>query len=443
MAVAAAAVLLAGGATAWAQNVDALLNKLVEKGILTVKEADELKVESDKGITAAHRSREGLPEWVTGLQFTGDFRGRFDGMYPDVSAIEDRNRLRFRLRFGAIASLTENWEVGLRLASTAAIGGDGGGDPVSTNETLGNNANRKPVGIDWAYARWRPLNTSEWTVSLAFGKFENPFALSEMVFDQDYTPEGFSEQITYRLNADQKLRLNLGQFWLEEVPFSGRDAYMFGAQGRWDANWNPSWRSAAGVAGLTIVNPETLTTSAVPNVGRGNTRNEDGVLLSNFDVLVVDASVTRSLESFPFYRGAFPIRMAGEFIYNFGAGDENVGFGFGPTFGGAGRKGQWEISYKYKHLEADAMYEETVDSDYGAFYPVRPPDDSDSARYPSYQSGTNVRGHVFRLSYSPHDALTLSATYSLTELIVPELVGDIPRAQTSGGRFIFDAVWKF
>ena len=95
-------------AHAAAQSSDALLNKLVQKGILTEQEAkemlDESKKESDKAA-----SKSGLSSWVSSLKFSGDFRARYDGVYQDDSnsgpgtATQDRHRFRYRLRFGATA----------------------------------------------------------------------------------------------------------------------------------------------------------------------------------------------------------------------------------------------------------------------------------------------------------------------------------------------------
>ncbi len=73
---AVAAGLLLSGPMVQAQSSDALLNKLVEKGILTPKEATDLKQETEKGVATSVRHSIGLPDWVTGLKFGGDFRGR-------------------------------------------------------------------------------------------------------------------------------------------------------------------------------------------------------------------------------------------------------------------------------------------------------------------------------------------------------------------------------
>src|SRR5436190_13726180 len=74
---------IAFGTSALAQSSDALLDKLVEKGILTTKEANELKEETDKGFTTAYSVKSGMPDWVTALRFNGDFRGRYENFDSD------------------------------------------------------------------------------------------------------------------------------------------------------------------------------------------------------------------------------------------------------------------------------------------------------------------------------------------------------------------------
>ncbi|MGI8965685.1 MAG: putative porin [Limisphaerales bacterium] len=149
------------GASAFAQSSDALIDKLVDKGILSVKEANELREEADKDFTKSYSIKSGMPDWVTALKFNGDFRGRYDGIYSNNGS--DRNRLRYRLRFGATASLTDNFEVGLRLGS-GQIGSAApslGGSPFSANTDLGNDGSRKFLFVDLAYAKWTPNNAVE------------------------------------------------------------------------------------------------------------------------------------------------------------------------------------------------------------------------------------------------------------------------------------------
>src|SRR6185436_642906 len=158
----------------YAQSADALLNKLVEKGILTKQEADDLRKEADKGFAKGYQVKSGLPDWVKTLRVGGDFRARYDMIHGENEALVDRHRFRYRLRAGAVASMFEDFEVGFRLTSGEPQG-NFGGDPISGNATLQNNASKKFVWVDLAYARWSPLISDTMRNSLTIGKMENPF----------------------------------------------------------------------------------------------------------------------------------------------------------------------------------------------------------------------------------------------------------------------------
>src|SRR5947207_1866388 len=186
------------------QSSDALLNKLVEKGILTAKEASELKDESQKSATKDFASKLGAPEWVNRLKLGGDFRARYDGIWQDESnegagsATADRDRFRYRLRFGATAELADHFEVGLRLGS-GEIGSAApslGGSGFSANTTLNNDGSRKFVFIDLAYAKWKP---ADW-FGAQIGKMASEFWFTDMVLDPDYNPEGAQQKFTYAIN---------------------------------------------------------------------------------------------------------------------------------------------------------------------------------------------------------------------------------------------------
>jgi hypothetical protein len=106
----------------------------------------------------------------------------------------------------------------------------------------------------------------------------------------------------------------------------------------------------------------------------------------------------------------------------------------GVQFGKAGKKKTYELAYTYKVLGADAWYEEVVDSDFGAFYQTAPPGGS-----AGYGAGTNTKGHIVKLSYSPFDSLTLSAKWFRTELVNESPAGSDPMMN----RVQVDAVLKF
>ncbi|HLP78373.1 MAG TPA: putative porin [Candidatus Paceibacterota bacterium] len=437
MIVAAGAVALCAGASqASAQSVDALLDKLVDKGVLSVKEANDLKEESDKNFTTSYSLKSGMPSWVSSLKFNGDFRARYEGFFFENDHAVDRQRYRYRARFGVTAAINDNFEVGLRLSSSEpGNGGSFGGDPISGNTTFSGNGSKKFIYIDLAYGRWTALSSPDLTTTFTIGKMENPFTFSDMVFDADYTPEGAAVQLAYNISDKHVLKFNGGAFVMNEIGSSNNDPYFAGAQLRLDSAWNKQIATSFGVAALMIDNQQALnasrsstltptgtnttTTWTIPNQNGGNLRSGAvgstyGNLINHYNPLVADAGITYTLEKMPMYKGAFPIKLAGDYMYNPAASHQNVGWSTGVMFGKSGKKGLWDVSYRYKYLEGDAWFEELVDSDFGAYY------QSASARTAGssgYVAGTNVRGHILKLSYSPYDALTLGATAFFTEAI--------------------------
>jgi hypothetical protein len=437
-------VLAISGATACAQSSDALLDKLVDKGILTVKEANDLRQETDKNFTQAYQVKTGLPDWVNSLKFSGDVRLRYEGFYSDVSAgtngFIDRNRFRYRLRFGAAVTMLDHLEAGFRLTSSEAASGGVEGDPISGNSTFQNNGSKKMIYIDQAYGRWYALRGPDWTGVLTVGKMENPLVFDDMVFDADYTPEGAAIQLGYSLDEHHRLKMNGGGFVLDEVGSSSNDSYMLAGQLRWDAAWNAKVGSTLGLSGLCIDRVNMLANNAVPNINRGNTRNAATTPTYDFNPWVVDGAVTFTAASFPLYKGAFPVKISGEYMNNPAAPSSagNDAWNVGVVFGKSGKRGTWDLSYTYKWLGANAWWEEVVDSDFGAFYGQAnsPPNSGFGV---GYGSGTDVKGHIVRFAYSPADSVLLSVKAFLTDLIDPFPTG----SESHMTRLQVDANWKF
>jgi hypothetical protein len=343
--------------TASAQSADALVDKLVEKGVLSVKEANELRKEADKGFTRAYSVKSGMSDWVTALKFNGDFRGRFEGSYSKTYDYIDRNRWRYRARFGVTASLLEGFEVGLRSGAgdtdsypTAGI------DPISSNQTFSRNGSKKGIFLDLTYGKWTPWNGAKGSALIALRKIENPFVFSDLVFDGDYTHGGLGMQFGYNFPHNHPLKANVGGFALDEIGASTEDPCVLGAQVRPDSTWNPHLNSSVGVGVLGITAEERLSNTSVPNINLGNTRTAAGTPTYDLNPVVGDASLTYSLESAPFYPGASPIRVGGDYMYNGGAPDaaENYGWSAGITSGKAGKRKTWELAHTYKWLGANS-----------------------------------------------------------------------------------------
>lgn len=439
---AGAAALVAFTTQGHAQSSDALIDKLVDKGILTANEAKDLRDEADKNFNTALQAKTGMPDWVTGYKISGDVRGRLENFSSPNSAFAERNRLRYRLRAGMVISMTDNFEAGFRLTSddTASGGANNEGDPISGNTTLQNNGSKKLSFIDQAYGKWTPF-TGQFSGGFTVGKMENPFVLSDLTMDQDYTPEGVAAQFAYQVNNVHSIKLNAGGFVLDEIGANEKDPWLAGIQARWDATWNLKWSSSVGATFLPMISRSSLPNAAVPNQQRGNTRlGATGDLAYDYSPVIVDASVTYVLDSAPYYVGAFPVKLGAEFVQNPGAPDsvDNQAWSAGITFGKSGKRRTWEVSYTYKWLGADSCWEELTDSDFGAFYgAANSPANSGSGV--GYGSGTNTKGHVVKLAYSLSDSFTLSLKWFGTELI-----NAFPASSDSEmNRLQVDAVWKF
>src|ERR1700752_2236161 len=98
--------------TAAARDLEDILK---EKKIIDAQEANEVKANKEK---AAAPALPALPGWLNAVTFSGDVRVRNEAFFRKDTP--DRNRDRFRLRFGAKVKVNNETEMGLRLASGTA-----------------------------------------------------------------------------------------------------------------------------------------------------------------------------------------------------------------------------------------------------------------------------------------------------------------------------------
>ena len=411
---AGAAALMALTPQTHAQSsVDALLNKLEQKGILSVDEAKELKADNATNSVNDFNKELGakfpMPDWITGYKLYGDFRGRFDDVSAGMPAYknssgnvaDDNNiRLRYRLRVGLTVNMKDDLQVGFRLGTDdAASGNTTGGNPLSNNTTLQGNGSKKFIFVDAAYGKWTPINDGTWMVAGTIGKMDQPFMASPMVFDPDYTPEGGALQATYKINGQNSLAFNGGAFVIDQS--NSRGSYLLGAQATGSAGPPPD------------APPAVVLTTATART-------------------VVSGSTTYTLDSFPLYPGAFPVKLAGEFMDNPAAASNNKGWWGGVTLGKSGKKGTWDVSYRYQKLEADAWWDQLVDDDNVALFP-------NSLAGGSAAGGTNIKGHMVKFNYSIFDSLTFSLTAYINDLINNPVAG----AKTDTMHLMADLMWKF
>jgi hypothetical protein len=260
---------------------------------------------------------------------------------------------------------------------------------------------------------------------------DQPFQESYMVFDPDYTPEGAALQATCNLNDQNSIVFNSAAFVLDQ--FNTRGPFMYGGQAIWNAKLTPKLASAVGVAAYDIADKANLKTTYDSNLGNSLTA---GSYTYDFNPIVVSGSLTYTLDHFPLYPGAFPIKLAGEYLDNPGAGSNNKGWWGGVTLGKSGKKGAWDISYRYQRLEADAWWDQIVDDDNIAVTPTTPAVTPETG---AAAGGTNIKGHLVKFNYSIFDSLTFSFTCYINDLIN----NPVPSAKTGAVHAMADLMWKF
>lgn len=412
--------LLSASGAAQAQSSDSIVDLLVRKGIISDKEAKELREQIDGDINRAinRGNKVKVPSFIEQMTWSGDLRVRMESFSMEknpttgVKIADDRLRYRARLRFG-FESKYKDWAT---IAVRLAMNGD---DPVSTNQSFENTFSRKPLSVDRAEVTLKPPKT-DWA-QFRVGKISNPIwqtgLSSPLHYDGDVTPEGIAEQFWWKFGNEKQHRLfvNLGQYVLDEVGGNVNDQYLFDFQGGVEAKFKrvkltgalgfyftrnlEQMGVIAGDQPAGAATPAAQTTS--PN--RGNATQQPGgagttlFFLEDFKVFTGRVEAAWSVSDKPLMGGTpFLVTLSFEYLTNMASayenpiiggaaiGDETEGFSFQVALGEARRKGQWQLAYQYKYLEADATWDTLTDSDWGS-------------------GGTDRRGHVIRAAYNLQD----------------------------------------
>ena len=157
------------------------------------------------------------PSWVHKVKISGDGRVRYQGdFYPednaryagtDVSAVnnngtsdfrsiydnvnDNRNRLRSRFRLNVKAKPFETVSLGMRLTTGNQ------GNPVSSNQTLGNYGEKWETSMDLGYIHYKAM---EKDIEIWGGRFKSPMLKTDLIFDNDMTFEGLASSYFFLRN---------------------------------------------------------------------------------------------------------------------------------------------------------------------------------------------------------------------------------------------------
>jgi hypothetical protein len=349
---------------------------LVEKGLITPEELKQAREEEKQKVAAEESRRDAiaakLPAWLAMITPFGDLRVRGEGFYAkDLNA---RTRERLRARIGLTVTPTDE------IGATFRITSGNPDDPISTNQSFERTFTRKSINLDQAYLTIRPGKTfglePGWG-SIMGGKMGmNAYRTSELVFDDDLSPEGATETLNladHREGWFRRLQLMGHQWAVDEINGAG-DPWMIGGQivsefAAGDSSSAPkitvafadySWQDMDKVAAKFLEKSSSSFNSQLAS-SNALTKDADGKITgfeSNFNIINFGGEV-----NFPNVLG-LSAGLFGEVAHNTQADHDGTGFAVGTGFGKSGKDwyhnslknpGEWAFSYTFERVGQDAV----------------------------------------------------------------------------------------
>ncbi len=298
-------------------------------------------------------------QWASKLNISGDLRYRYEYI-DDDSKDTIRNRNRIRARIGINPKLNDEWSLGFRLATAE---GEQGGDPVSTNQTLGGAFGKKSIWLDLAFLDYRP----QWLKGLDVlaGKIEVPFYRpnkNQLIWDHDLTPEGGAITYARALTEQTSINLSTGGFWVVERS-TAEDTALWGVQGYVKHQINKPTYVLAGASGYWYGNlqdePALSLQWESPTSNFFGNSNAGGLYTSKYDLFELFAEAGTSVRN-------LPVAVFADYVVNTAAVNDNEDTGWlvGATINKAKDPGSWQFEYDYREIKADAVVGQFNDSDF-------------------------------------------------------------------------------
>jgi len=356
-----------------AGEIDILLEKLVNKGLITKEEAKEIKEDIKKEKEKEKEKQK--YDFLKSTKFSGDLRIRYQ--HEDIEDGTDRSRSRIRLRWEFKTKLDENTEIGLRLAT-------GTGEQTSTNQTFQDAFNQKSFWLDRAYVKY---NFDE-NFSVIGGKFENPFFSTDAIWDTDINPEG----IALLFKSKKGFFGNLGIFPLDEFSNLSDDPYLYGIQIGYNGKlFERGFKIATGIYmtdNLKGKKQAEISPSYKDVKGNDLDSGKYRYEYKPFDILV---------QFTPFEIQGKEFKVYADYFKNIESDvNKDSGYLFGFSIGKLKEKNDWYFEYNYRKIEADATLAIFADSDING-------------------GGTGLKGHKISFGYQLDKNFSLNITYFIGE----------------------------
>lgn len=437
LATAIAGLFGAGAAPAFA-DMETLLDKLHEKGVLndddyqemrTDARADrrsqalkEAKDEEKKQQPAPDAARFKMSDAIKSMELYGDLRLRYEDRVATspADANFDRQRWRYAFRIGVRGDVSSDFFYGLRLdtgtygrSAWVTFADDNANQAGKSSQS---NKTNDAVAVGLAYIGWKP---TDW-LQVIGGRQPNPMYTTPMVWDPDIAPEGLSEKLNFKLSDNLSLFGTAGQFIYQDFSkpsttdsslgvgrqdlmlyafeagatyklseasaFKGAVNYYTYSGGQGVADYRSKFTgSGTGYAGNIGVND--LEVIEIPLEFRFPVSKLSGLVYGNFakNLKGSDRATKAGFASFGDQDKAMQIGLS--------LGSQGIpqGAASGATYGSSAKKGTWETRVYWQRIDQFALDPNMIDSD--------------------FFERTNMEGWFLALAYSPADAIITTFRY--------------------------------
>lgn len=388
--------LIGGMPVVHAGEVDLLVQKLVEKGVLSSNEGQILLDETRQDVAKqnAKGTNDALPAWVQTTKIKGDVRLRYQTQQREAGTTRNRGRIRYRLGF----ETKPNDQVLVGAGLSGAEKSSTVDDARSTNTTMMNTFDRGPIRLDYAYGEYRP--NSE--LRLIGGKYNGLskdylWYTTDMMWDSDINQEGASAHVDLKDVLAGDVFFNSGYWVLGESSSQASDLGMYYGQAGMVFSPDPVQIKLAGTF-YSFINDDTGTLLS----GRASGNTITGGTKYAYDFGKILAGSAEAIYSFPAETSS-PIKMAGvfaDYVVNTDPSKDKAGYAAGVKFGypKVAVKGDWQFKYQYVQLAKDAWYDSLPDSD-------------------RYSGNTNIKGNELILDIGLAKNVSLGLDYYHSDIL--------------------------
>lgn len=443
-----ASLALASGvftASALAQDSGALLDALVQEGVIKESKAEAIRAKLNNDFAKTPAGKIKLDSSVKELKLYGDARFRYQWEeYRPQSATakskEDRNqqRERIRLRIGTDVKLSDEFNAGFQLSTAQTADSD--------NQTVGKSGEgagfgKFPVFISKAFLGWEPTKG----LSGVIGKQANPFYTNDqgLVWDADINPTGLSQKLElhklYGWAGPWEVTFSAGQFVYSDnnegllapkAPKNNNqtdkanDAFLFQGQLAVAFKFDDSNKLTVAPGFLTFNAASTLNTGTATAGGVGGsagagfaadngTRGLQLLLLPGDFSTKIGGVKTKFVWDFSYNTDGktraydvYGLKETGGNDRNSRSSKDDLAWLLGVVVGENKKKGDFSVLANYRQTGLTSVDPNLNDSDFG-------------------QSRLNTKGFKFGVGYNLSNAVVLNLAYQNAFNLRSELQSDV------------------